>query len=173
MAQHFGVELTAAHEGYPGHHLQFIMQNRHPALSRKMAHHAIYYEGWTLWCEQMLADLEPADAPYTRLQQLSDALWRAWRIVLDVGLQTGALTVEGGVRLLVREMGFTRARAQGEIDWYTAQPSVPMSYLLGKCELLRLKRQRVDGGAMSLCEFNDWVLSFGAIPWRWIEESGL
>ena len=32
---------------------------------------------------------------------------------------------------------------------------------------------RVDEGGMTLRKFNDWVLSFGAIPWRWIEESGL
>jgi uncharacterized protein (DUF885 family) len=32
IAQHFGLELTCAHEAYPGHHLQFIVQNRH--LSR-------------------------------------------------------------------------------------------------------------------------------------------
>ena len=48
-----------------------------------------------------------------------------------------------------------------------------MSYLLGKMELMRLKHWRVDSGEMTLREFNDWVLSFGAIPWRWIEESGL
>ena len=55
----------------------------------------------------------------------------------------------------------------------TAAPTVPMSYLIGKMELLRLKRLRMDAGDMTLREFNDWALSFGAIPWRWIEESGL
>ena len=47
-----------------------------------MAAHAIYYEGWTLWCEQMAADLiQCPENPYLRLTQLHDALWRAWRIV--------------------------------------------------------------------------------------------
>lgn len=174
IAQHFGMELTCAHEAYPGHHLQFVMQHRNPSMVRKMAHHAIYYEGWTLWCEQMTIDLLGTEEnPYLKLLQLHDALWRAWRIVIDVGLHTGELSYDAACDVLVSEVGFTRARAQGDVNWYTAQPTVPMSYLLGKAELLRLKHQRVDRGGMSLREFNDWALSFGAIPWRWIEESGM
>jgi uncharacterized protein (DUF885 family) len=175
LAQHFGLELTSAHEAYPGHHLQYVMQNRIPSLARKMAHHAVYYEGWTLWCEQMTADLlgDDPENPYLRLAQLSDALWRACRIVIDVGLQTGELNYTAACRVLIDRIGATRGRAQGDVNWYTAAPTVPMSYLLGKMELLRLKRQRVDLGGWSLRKFNDWVLGFGAIPWRWIEESGL
>ncbi len=175
-AQHFGLELTCAHEAYPGHHVQFICQNRHPSSVRRMSHHAVYYEGWTLWCEQMLADLAQGrkeENPYIRLQQLHDELWRGWRVVIDVGLQTGTLTPESAARILQREVGFTAGRAKGDVNWYTAAPTVPMSYLIGKLEVLRLKQRRVDGGAMSVQEFNDWVLSFGAIPWRWIEESGI
>ncbi len=174
IAQHFGIELTCAHEAYPGHHLQFIIQNRHPSLARQMSHHAVFYEGWTLWCEEMTAELigdDPAN-PWLRLQQLHDALWRAWRIVIDVGLHTGELSHDGACRLLMREMGFTRARAQGDVNWYTSHPTVPMSYLIGKMELLRLKRRYVDRGNLELREFNDWILGFGAIPWRWIEECG-
>ncbi|MEN6627344.1 MAG: DUF885 domain-containing protein [Candidatus Sumerlaeia bacterium] len=173
VAQHFGIELTCAHEAYPGHHLQFIRQNRHPSLARRMAHHAVYYEGWTLWCEQMMADLGSDENPYLRLTQLNDELWRTWRVVIDVGLHTGTVGYEHACRLLQREVGFTAARARGDVNWYTSAPGVPMAYLIGKLELMRLKQRHVDSGAMELREFNDWVLSFGAIPWRWIEESGL
>lgn len=173
VAQHFGLELTSAHEAYPGHHLQFVTQHRHPSLVRKMADHAIYYEGWTLWCEQMSVDLKISDNPYLKLIQLHDAHWRAQRIIIDCGLQTGALSYGGACRRLQQEVGFTAARARADVNWYTSSPTVPMSYLLGKMELLRLKRQRVDRGDWTLKQFNDWVLSFGAIPWSWIESSGL
>jgi uncharacterized protein (DUF885 family) len=53
IRQHFGLELTSVHEAYPGHHLQFAIQNRHPSKLRRMAGHAIFYEGWTMWCEQL------------------------------------------------------------------------------------------------------------------------
>jgi uncharacterized protein (DUF885 family) len=173
IAQHFGMELTSAHEAYPGHHLQFVTQHRHPSLVRKLADHSIYYEGWTLWCEQMMIDLKISKNPYLRLAQLNDALWRANRIIIDCGLQTGALTYDGACKRLMREVGFTRARAEADVNWYTSSPTIPMSYLLGKMELMRLKRIRVDQWKWPLRKFNDWVLGFGAIPWSWIEASGL
>lgn len=173
IAQHFGLELTCAHEAYPGHHLQFIRQNQHPSMIRRMAQHSIYHEGWTLWCEQMSADLEISDNPYLRMMQLHDALWRACRIIIDCGLQTGELTHARACRLLQNEVGFSRERARADVNWYTSAPTVPMSYLLGKMELMRLKRRYVDEQDWSLREFNDWVLGFGAIPWSWIETSGL
>ncbi|MBI3736864.1 DUF885 family protein, partial [Candidatus Sumerlaeota bacterium] len=114
-----------------------------------------------------------AKNPYLRLLQLHDALWRACRIVIDCGLQTGKMNYRQACQFLQDEVGFTRARAEGDVNWYTSSPTVPMSYLLGKMELLRLKRQRVDRGGWTLKQFNDWVLRFGAIPWTWIEASGV
>src|SRR5690606_38028347 len=81
VRQHFGLELTSAHEGYPGHHLQFAIQNRHPSRLRRLANHAIFYEGWTMWCEFLAVEKGLIDNPYARLQQTHDALWRAYRIV--------------------------------------------------------------------------------------------
>lgn len=173
VQQHFGLELTSAHEAYPGHHLQFIIQNRHDGLVRKLAAHAVYYEGWTLWCEQMCVDLKISDNPYLRLLQLNDELWRANRIIIDCGLHTGELNYAAACRQLQQSVGFTAARARAEINWYSAAPTIPMSYLLGKMELLRLKRKKMDREGWTLRQFNDWVLSFGSIPWSWIEASGL
>ena len=48
-----------------------------------------------------------------------------------------------------------------------------MSYLLGRLEVERLHAQCVTREGWSLRQFNDWILSFGAIPWRWIWESRL
>lgn len=172
-AQHFGLELTCAHEAYPGHHVQFVLQNRLPSLPRKLASHAIFYEGWTLWCEEMVSDLCGGGNPFLKLLRLHDELWRACRIIIDVGLQTGRLDYAGAVKLLMREVGFTRGRAEAEINWYSSSPTIPMSYLIGKLELKRLKTRMVDEGGLPLRAFNDWVLSFGAVPWRWIEESGI
>ena len=48
-----------------------------------------------------------------------------------------------------------------------------MSYLLGRLELERLHARLVKRDGWSLRRFNDWILSFGAIPWRWIWEAEL
>jgi hypothetical protein len=173
IRQHFGVALTCAHEAYIGHHLQFCTANKHPSKLRRLFAHSVFYEGWTLWCEQMAVDQGVVAEPVSRLNQLNDALWRAHRILIDCGLQTGELSYEGAVKHLMKHMGFTRGRARGDVNWYTMSPTVPMSYLLGKLEVTRLKRRKVDEQGWTLKRFNDWALSHGTLPWRWIEQSGL
>jgi uncharacterized protein (DUF885 family) len=173
VSQHFGLPATCAHEAYPGHHLQFCIANRHPSPVRRWFAHSVFYEGWTLWCEQMAVDHGVNRDPTARLNLLHDALWRAHRILVDCGLHAGELDYEGAVKHLMKHLGFTRARAEGDVNWYTAAPTVPMSYLIGKMEVIRLKRRKVEEGGWSLKRFNDWLLSFGTIPQRWIEQSGL
>ncbi len=173
IRQHFGLELTCAHEGYPGHHLQFVIQNRHSSRLRRHFAHAIFYEGWTLWCEKMCVDYGIWKSPYARLVQLNDALWRAWRIVIDCGLHSGELNFREACKKLIEGAGFTLKRAQGDVNWYTSAPTVPMSYMLGLLELEKLQHEVVAVGSWTIREFNDWILGFGAIPWSWIRRSGI
>jgi uncharacterized protein (DUF885 family) len=171
--QHFGIPLTCAHEAYPGHHLQFVTANRHSRRWRRLFANAVFYEGWTLWCEQMMVDLKIDRSAWLRVQQLHDALWRCHRILVDLRLQTGRYSYEQAVHHLQRHLGFTRARAGADVNWYTASPAVPMSYWLGRLENERLHRRLVVGRGWSLRKFNDWLLSFGTIPQAWIEKYGL
>jgi uncharacterized protein (DUF885 family) len=171
--QHFGLPLTCAHEAYPGHHLQFVTANHHPRRWRRLFAHAVFYEGWTLWCEQMMADLRIDRSPWLPVQQLHDALWRCHRILVDLRLQSGRYSYEQAVRHLQRHVGFTRARAEADVNWYTAQPAVPMSYWLGRLENERLRQRLITGRGWSLLKFNDWLLGFGTIPQAWIEKYGL
>jgi len=173
IRQHFGLALTCAHEAYPGHHLQFVVQNRHPSKIRRLMHHAIFYEGWTLWCEKQAVDLGIVDFPEARLAQIHDALWRAHRIVIDCGLHSGQLSYAAAAKRLQDGVGFTAARARGDVNWYTSSPTVPMSYLLGRLEVERLHAQLVGREGWALQRFNDWMLSFGALPWSWIWQSRL
>jgi len=171
--QHFGLSLTCAHEAYPGHHLQFVTANRHRRKWRRLFAHAVFYEGWTLWCEQMMVDLKIDPSPWLRVQQLHDALWRAHRILVDLRLQTGRYSYEQALKHMQRHLGFTRSRAEADVNWYTGQPSVPMSYWLGRLENERLRVRLMSGRGWTLQKFNDWLLSFGTLPQAWIEKYGL
>jgi uncharacterized protein (DUF885 family) len=171
--QHFGLSLTCAHEAYPGHHLQFVTANRHPRKWRRLFAHAVFYEGWTLWCEQMMVDLKIDRSLALHVQQLHDALWRCHRILVDLRLQTGRYNYEQAVRHLQQHIGFTQARAQADVNWYTAQAAVPMSYWLGRLENERLRQRLLVGRGWSLQKFNDWLLSFGTLPQSWLEKYGL
>ena len=172
--QHFGLELTCAHEAYPGHHLQFIFANANPRKWRRIFdEHAVFYEGWTLWCEQMCVDLGIIKSPELKLQQLHDALWRCHRIIVDLRLQTGTYSHGQAVRHMQKHLGFTKARAKADVNWYTGSPGVPMSYWLGRLENARLYQKLVEVRGWPLRRFNDWLLSFGTLPQSWIEKYGL
>ncbi len=170
VQQHFGVSLTCAHEAYPGHHLQFVTANTHHRKWRPLFAHAIFYEGWTLWCEQMMTDLRIDSSRWSKIIQLHDALWRVHRILVDLRLHTGRYTYEAGVRHLQKHVGFTKARAEADVNWYTSSPGVPMSYWLGRLENARLYERLVQKRGWSLKKFNDWLLSHGTLPQSWLEK---
>ena len=170
LQQHFGVSLTCAHEAYPGHHLQFVTANKHNRKWRPLFTHAVFYEGWTLWSEQMMVDLKIDSSRWTKIIQLHDALWRVHRILVDLRLHTGRYTYEEGVRHLQKFVGFTKARAQADVNWYTSSPAVPMSYWLGRLENARLYNRLVKKRGWSLKKFNDWLLSHGTLPQSWLEK---
>lgn len=171
IRQHHGLELTCVHEAYPGHHLQFVTQFRHPSRLRRLFSHAIFYEGWTMWCELNAVRHHVVHMPGAELIQLHDALWRAHRIVIDCGLHDGTLSHAAAVKQLRTGVHFTAARAAGDVNWYTSSPTVPMSYLLGRLEVEKLHTRLVENGSWTLKQFNDWMLSHGALPFSWIQRA--
>ncbi|HSO54789.1 MAG TPA: DUF885 domain-containing protein, partial [Actinomycetes bacterium] len=75
------IPAVAAHEGYPGHHLQMTSVNRIPSLTRRAIRSTVMIEGWGLYTEQLMADVGYYD-DNARLAQLAMRLLRALRIVL-------------------------------------------------------------------------------------------
>jgi len=168
----WGAIITAIHEAYPGHHLQLVRAHTISSPLRRLAWNHLFGEGWALYCEEMMYEEGYYTDKRVRLFQLKDTLWRAIRVILDVKLHTGKMSFEDGVDLLVRETGMEEVNATAEVKRYTLEPTQPLSYLLGKMEIIRLREnyRKVKGNNFSLREFHDRLLSFGAIPLKLIEE---
>jgi len=167
----YGMLLTNVHEGYPGHHLQLVHASAVQSPVRKLLWNTVFCEGWALYCEQLMLDQGVSDDPHYRMFQLKDQLWRACRVVIDVKLHTGAMTVHEAVDMLVDVAHLERPNAIGEVRRYTQSPTQPMSYLLGKQQILDLRereRQRL-GPRFDLCSFHNRLLSYGTIPVALIE----
>ena len=163
-----GILNTSVHEGYPGHHLQFVCANQNRSLLRLLAgfHATEYVEGWAHYCEQLMYEEGFNTGPEIRFIQLEDLVWRACRIVIDVQLCRGRMTFEDAVDMLVQRAGMSRENATAEVKRYTYTPGYQLSYLYGKHLLLEL-RQRVrtrEGAGFSLREFHDGLLYAGAVP---------
>lgn len=161
-----GILITALHEAYPGHHLQFMHAYRAATEPRRVFWTPIFAEGWALYCEDMMREQGFYTDPRTRLFQLKDLLWRACRVVVDVGLHVRGWTPERAVDYMVEEAGLERPNAEIEVRRYCAEPTQPMSYAVGKREILRLRDMYRDhkGDDFDLREFHDRLLSWGTIP---------
>lgn len=161
--------ITALHEAYPGHHLQLVWANRQETIPRRMGSFlaTLFIEGWAFYCEEMMEQLGYIDQPIQRLGRLSDQLWRAARIILDVSLHTRGMSVDEAVDFLVRECGLEPANAQAEVRRYTQTPTQPQSYLMGKLAILELVEEykKANPGA-SLRQIHDAILGCGSLPPR-------
>ena len=165
--------VTALHEAYPGHHLQLVYANSVGSLPRKLGAFisTLFIEGWAFYCEELMEQLGYIDKPLQRLGRLADQLWRAARIILDVSLHTGKMTVEEGIDFLVERAGLERSNAQAEVRRYTMSPTQPMSYLIGKLEILKLiDEYKKRHPQASLKEVHDAVVSCGSLPPRLMRE---
>lgn len=162
----FGIPVIALHEGYPGHHLQLVLANKLKNRLRRLLETTVFIEGWALYCEEMMYEAGFYSDPRSRLLQLKDQLWRACRVIIDVGLHTKTMTYEGSVDLLVKDAKLERVHAQKEVTRYTYTPTQPMSYLVGKKQILELKDdyQKKHGSDFNLKLFHDRLLGFGSIP---------
>lgn len=167
----YGMLLTNVHEGYPGHHLQLVHASGVESPVRKLLWNTVFCEGWALYCEQLVLDEGFTTDPRHRMFQLKDQLWRACRVVIDVKLHTGTMTFNEAVDMLVNVAHLERPNAIGEVRRYTQSPTQPMSYLMGKHQILNLRereKQRL-GSRFDLRSFHDRLLSYGTIPVALIE----
>jgi len=170
-----GLENTSVHESYPGHHLQFTIANSIPeasTLPRLMNESSVFYEGWALYCEQLMQEEGFLKSREHRFVMLKDRLWRALRIIIDVKTQTGKMTYDEAADLMVRELNFPRPQAQADLNWYSQSPSIPMGYALGWSIINRLRQQEKErlGGRFDLREFHDRLLSAGSISLPLVEK---
>ena len=162
---------TVVHETYPGHHLQISLARRHPSLVRKVDQTDLFAEGWALYTEELMSEL----GYYTdaeRLVQLEWTLVRAARVLIDVGLHTQGMTFEQAVSILTDKVHLERTLALSEVKRYTSTPTQPLSYLLGREEILALRagaKKRL-GADFSLKKFHDDLLSHGTIPLKLVAE---
>jgi len=165
--------VTALHEAYPGHHVQLVYANGVGSLPRKLGAFisTLFIEGWAFYCEELMEQLGYIDQPLQRLGRLSDQLWRAARIILDVSLHTKNMTVDEGIDFLVERAGLERSNARAEVRRYTSSPTQPMSYLIGKLEIVKLINEyKKSHPQASLKEVHDAVLSCGSLPPRLMSE---
>jgi uncharacterized protein (DUF885 family) len=160
------IPVMVAHEAYPGHHLQLVTAQGLHSEVRRHIWSPIMVEGWALYSEQLMAEAEYYRTDQERLFQLVNLLWRAVRVVLDVGLHTRGMTPAEAVDYMVEHLPIERTSAEAEVRRYCAWPTYQLCYAVGRRELLRLReaRRRREGERYQARRFHDEVMQYGGLP---------
>jgi uncharacterized protein (DUF885 family) len=156
---------TAVHEGFPGHFLQSAMSNR-GSLIRLFAGGTETIEGWAHYCEEMMREQGFIRGLETQFMKTNDAIWRAVRIIVDVRLSRGEMSFDEAVDMLMKEAAMSKEGAVAEVRRYTLTPGYPLSYLLGKHLILKLREdiKRRMGKKFSAKFFHDTITANGGLP---------
>jgi uncharacterized protein (DUF885 family) len=140
---------TVYHEGVPGHHLQLatavFQRDQLNDYQRLLAGTSGHAEGWALYAERLGRELGYLTDDGDLLGLLDSQLFRAARVVLDIGMHleleipagTGfhegeTWTPELGLEFLLTRTLSDPAHCRDEIDRYLGWPGQAPSYKLGE-----------------------------------------
>jgi hypothetical protein len=161
-----GIPAMVAHEAYPGHHLQLVTAQDLGSEVRRHIWSPVMVEGWALYSEQLMDEAGYYVSDQARLFQLVNLLWRAVRVVLDVGLHTRGMSPSEAVDYMVEHLPIERPNAEAEVRRYCAWPTYQLCYAVGRRELLRLRDayHEREGDTYCVRRFHDEVMGYGGLP---------
>jgi uncharacterized protein (DUF885 family) len=169
-------ELPAlvAHEGAPGHHIQIALGQELFDLPefRQDSEITAFVEGWAVYAEQLVSEMGLYQTPYERFGMLSMEMWRACRLVMDVGLHAKGFTRDQALACLRENTALSEQNMQNEVDRYIAWPGQALGYKIGELKIMEL-RHRAEaalGSRFDIRAFHDVVLDEGAMPLAILEQ---
>lgn len=163
--RHFA-RATVHHELIPGHHLQGYMTARH-ATHRSVFGTPFWTEGWALYWEMLLWDLDFQRSPEDRIGMLFWRSHRCARIIFSLSFHLERMTPQECIDFLVDRVGHERENATAEVRRSVGglySPLYQCAYMLGGLQFRALHRELVQGGTMTDREFHDAILRMNRIP---------
>jgi uncharacterized protein (DUF885 family) len=166
FSHEFGAIGLTAHEGRPGHDLQFsrILEVGMSTIRAIYAMNSVNVEGWALYAEDLVYSHIKDEEKFFALQM---RLWRMARTFLDPQIQLGLIKDQRVLDVFTKELGVSKEMAALELRRYTiGNPGQAPSYYYG---YLQVKKARAEseknlGAQFSLKCFNDQILSYGLLP---------
>jgi uncharacterized protein (DUF885 family) len=110
--------------------------------------------------------------PYSRFGQLTYDMWRACRLVIDVGLHAKGWSREQAVEYLANNTALSLHEVNTEINRYIAWPGQALAYKMGELKIKEL-RQRAStqlGDKFDIRKFHDTILSEGTLTLRLLDK---
>jgi uncharacterized protein (DUF885 family) len=179
---YWGEVSTAYHEGFPGHHLQVGTATLLRDQLSRFHRLAIWYsgsgEGWALYAERLMEELGFLENPEWRLGYLNSQLFRAVRVVLDIGCQLELAIPEDapmhagetwsydiGVDYMWKVAAQPHDMSESEVKRYLGWWGQAIAYKVGEREILQIRKdaEKAAGAEFDRADFHRRMLEAGAI----------
>lgn len=177
---------TCYHEGLPGHHLHVgaikCLDDSLSNFQRTIAFNTGEGEGWALYAERLMVELGFNNDPTYIFGMLNASLFRATRVVMDIGLHCGykipdnapdiyklngnqTWSREFAQAVLEEVIGMTSDMAIDETYRYLGWIGQAISYKYGEKTIrdIREREKKRLGSEFSLKEFHSRLLGYGHV----------
>ena len=170
----YTLEALTLHEAVPGHHLQTSLSQELDSLPafRKTLYINAFGEGWGLYSEYLGHEMGFYKDPYSLFGRLTYDMWRACRLVIDVGIHTRDWTREQAVNYLADNTALSLHEVNTEINRYISWPGQALSYKMGEIKIREMRRKTEEAlkENFDVRAFHDMVLSNGSVTLSILEK---
>jgi uncharacterized protein (DUF885 family) len=170
------LQALAYHEGIPGLHMQRSYVQEHtqlPDFRKYMVNIEAYTEGWGLYSEFLPKQIGLYSDPYSDFGRLSLELFRACRLVVDVGINYEGWNKDKAIDYLVANVPLSRGDMTREVERYMVNPAQATAYYIGMNKIIQLRDLSNEklGENFDIKDFHDVILRHGALPLDILEEN--
>jgi uncharacterized protein (DUF885 family) len=170
----YTLEALTLHEAVPGHHLQICLSQELDSLPefRKNFYINAFGEGWGLYSEYLGHEMGFYKDPYSLFGRLTYEMWRACRLVIDVGIHAKNWTRDEAVNYLADNTALSIHEVNTEINRYISWPGQALAYKIGEIKIkeMRKKTEEALKENFDLRAFHDMVLSRGSVTLSLLEK---
>ncbi len=170
----YTLEALTLHEAVPGHHLQSALTQELTQLPkfRQNLYINAFGEGWGLYSEFLGTELGLYKDPYSKFGRLTYEMWRACRLVIDVGIHEKNWTRDQSVNYLAENTALSLHEVNTEINRYICWPGQALAYKMGEIKIreLRKKAESQLKEKFDIRAFHDLILSQGTVTLSILEK---
>lgn len=167
----YGLKLLTIHEAMPGHYVQFEYANRVEPRGRRLLRsvfaNGAYVEGWAVYATQMILEEGYLNHdPNLKLTFLKQQLRMISNAILDIKLQTGRMSDDEAMRLMMEETFQEREEAIGKLQRAKLSSVQLVTYFAGWRDHIRMREiaREVKGAGFNLAAYHQAVLEAGGLP---------
>lgn len=170
----YQMEALCYHEAVPGHHMQIAIAQELQSIPKFRRHEFFtsYIEGWALYAELLGKEVGMYQDPYSDFGRLSMEIFRAARLVVDVGIHYKKWNRQQAIDYFLANTANAKGDIEKEIERYFLWPGQATGYKVGMLKILQLREhaKKELGAKFDIRKFHDVVICNGAVSLTTLEE---